>query len=113
MFTITKAVRSVLNCAVMVALVSSLAANAAAPVPPVAPPPPPKPKVKPYQTSIQNDVTSAYEYRTRILDGRPECRRFATESDAAFLDEKMGAEAKVTLLQKIGTEAEASGCLAR
>lgn len=112
MFTITNAVRSVLNCAVMLAFASSLAANAAAPVPPVAPPAP-KPKVKPYQGGVHNDVTAAYEYRTRILDGKPECRRFATESDAAFLDEKMDAVAKVTLLQKIGTEAEASGCLAR
>ena len=112
MSTVTKAVRSVLNGAVMVTCVLSLAANAAAPVPPVAPPPP-KPKVKPYPGSIQNDVTAAYEYRTRILDGKPECRRFATESDAAFLDDKIQSDAKVALLQKIGAAAEASGCLAR
>jgi hypothetical protein len=112
MFAITKAARSVLKCAVMVTLVSSLAANAAAPVPPVAPPPP-KPKVKPYSGTVQNDVTGAYEYRTRILDGKPECRRFSAESDAAFLDDKMQSEAKVALLQKIGAAAEASGCLAR
>ena len=111
MFAITKAARSVLKCAVMVTLVSSLAANAAAPVPPVAPPP--KPKVKPYSGTVQNDVTGAYEYRTRILDGKPECRRFSAESDAAFLDDKMQSEAKVVLLQKIGAAAEASGCLAR
>ena len=111
MFAITKAARSVLKCAVMVTLVSSLAANAAAPGPPVAPPP--KPKVKPYSGTVQNDVTGAYEYRTRILDGKPECRRFSAESDAAFLDDKMQSEAKVALLQKIGAAAEASGCLAR
>ncbi|MDP1734862.1 MAG: hypothetical protein Q8L44_10935 [Sulfuritalea sp.] len=113
MSTITQAAQSVLKCAVMVALASSLAANAAAPVPPVAPPPAPKPKIKPYGGTVQNAVTAAYEYRTRILEGKPECRRFATESDTAFLDDKMQSEAKVALLQKIGAAAEANGCLAR
>ena len=112
MSSITKAARSALKCAVMVTLVASLAANAAAPVPPVVAPPP-TPKVKPYQGTVQNDVTGAYEYRTRILDGRPECRRFSAESDAAFLDDKMQSEAKVALLKRIGAAAEASGCLAR
>jgi len=111
MFTITKAVRSVLNCAVMLAFVSSLVANAAEPVPPV-PPPPPKPKPKPYQPAVANDVTRAYEYRTRILTGKPGCQRYAAESDAAFLDDKINDATKVTLLKKIGADAAASGCLA-
>ena len=88
-----------------------LAANAAAPVAAPPPPPAPPPKHKPYQTGAQNDVTGAYEYRTRIL-GSPSCQRFAAESDAAFLDDKINDKVKVDLLKKIGAAAAAGGCLA-
>lgn len=96
----TGAVRSALKCALMIVCALPLAASAAAPVTP-----------KPYQPAVQNEVTAAYQYRTRILS-KPECLRFATESDAAFLDDKMASEAKVAKLRKIGAEASASGCLA-
>ena len=107
----TKAMR--IASAAMIALAMPfaipLAANAAAPV--AAPPPPPPPKHKPYQAGIQNDVTGAYGYRTRIL-GSPACQRFAAESDAAFLNDKIDDKVKVDLLMKIGAEAAAGGCLA-
>lgn len=92
----TGAVRS----ALMFVCALPLAASAAAPVAP-----------KPYQPAVQNEVTAAYQYRTRILP-KPECLRCATESDATFLDDKMTSEAKVDQLRKIGAEASASGCLA-
>jgi hypothetical protein len=103
MFTLLKAVRSVLKFALAIACALPLAANAAAPVVPAKP--------KPYQPAVQNEVTTAYQYRTRIL-AKPECQRFATESDAAFLDDKLTGEAKVALLKRIGAEAGAVGCLA-
>ncbi|MDK9712496.1 MAG: hypothetical protein OEL86_00075 [Sulfuritalea sp.] len=103
MFTLVKAVRSVLKCALMVACALPLAANAAAPVAPA--------KQKPYQPAVQNEVTVVYQYRTRIL-AKPECQRFATEADAAFLDDKLTGEAKVVLLKRIGAEAGAKACLA-
>jgi len=93
----------------MMVFTSSLVAHAAAPVVP----PKPVVKPKPYQTAVQNDVTSAYQYRTRILTGKPDCQRYATESDAAFLDDKIDSATKVTLIKRIGAEAEASGCLTR
>ena len=81
-----------------------MAATAATPKPP--------PTHRPYQTVVQNDVTAAYAYRTRILAGKPECQRYATESDAVFLDAKMDDETKVSQLKRIGEEASASNCLA-
>ena len=108
---ITRTARTALNCAVMMAFTVSLAANAAAPVnPPPIPPSPPK--SKPYQLAVQNDVTAAYAYRTRILEGKPGCQRYAGDSDAAFLNDKINDTVKVAQLKKIGAEAAASGCLA-
>jgi len=105
--------RSVLKCALMATVALSLAASAAAPVATAAPPPKPTtPKPKPYQTVVQDDVTSAYEYRTRILAGKPGCQRYATESDTAFIDDKIDRASKVALIKRIGAEAGASGCLA-
>lgn len=100
MFMMTKSARNA--CTAVFACAISFAATAAAPV---SPPP------HPYPFVVQNDVTRAYQYRTRILAGNPACQRFATEADAAFLDDKLKDEAKVALLKKIGAEAEASGCL--
>jgi hypothetical protein len=102
MFTITKVARSALNCSVMIAFAASAAANATTP--------PPKPK--PYQPAVHNDVTVSYEFRTRILTGKPGCQRYAAESDAAFLDDKIDTAAKIKLLKKIEAEAGANGCLA-
>lgn len=100
----------ILNAVVLVAVTSSVAVSAAESVAPVRPAPPAK--VKPYQLSVQSDVTAAYGYRTRILAGKPECQHFAAESDAVFLNEKMDSAAKEALLVKIGDEASAKGCLA-
>ena len=72
----------------------------------------PSPTHRPYQTVVQNDVTAAYAYRTRILAGKPECQRYATESDAVFLDAKIDDETKVSQLKRIGEEASARNCLA-
>ncbi len=104
--------RSVMNCALMIAFIAPIAVSAAEPVAPAKPAPVAKPKPRPYQAAVHNNITAAYEYRTRILAGKPECLRFATESDAAFIDEKMSSEAKVALLQRIGAEAGAKSCLA-
>lgn len=107
MFMLTKAVRTA--CAVAIGFTASLAANAAAVPPP--PPAPAPPKSKPYQPVTQNDVTGAYEYRTRILSGNPACQRYATESDAAFLDDKLDDKVKAARLKRIGAEAAAAGCI--
>jgi hypothetical protein len=107
MFKLAKLARSVLNCALMMALAAPLATYAAVAA---APAKPPAAKHLPYQAPNQSDVASAYEYRTRLA-GTPACQRFATESDAVFLDDKIAADTKVTVLQKIGAEAGAAGCL--
>ena len=107
MFKLTKAGSTA--CAVAIAFTVSLAAYAAAPV--VPPPPAPPPPHKPYQPVTQNDVTGAYEFRTRILSGNPGCQRHAAESDAAFLDDKLDDKVKAARLKKIGAEAAAAGCL--
>jgi len=104
MSLIAQAARSAANAAVLAAFVVSGAANAAA-----APPPPPK--HIPYQGVAQTKVTDAYEYRTRILTGKPGCQRYADESDAAFLDDKLGDVAKAARLKGIGDAAAAAGCL--
>lgn len=113
MLTTTTALRSVLNCLVGALAAVAFAAGAAAPPPP--PAPPAKPVVKkphiPYQGAIQGDVSEAYGFRTRILTGTPGCQRFATESDAIFLDDKMDDQTKVGRLNSIGADAAASGCL--
>jgi hypothetical protein len=54
----------------------------------------------------------AYQFRTSILTGKPGCQRFATAADDAFIDDKMDGAAKVSLLNKIGADAGAAGCLA-
>lgn len=101
MFRMTRSACQV--CAAVLAGAIPFAATAAAPASP--------PPSKPYPFVVQNDVTRAYQYRTRILSGNPACQNFASASDAAFLDDKLSDEAKVALLRKIGAEAEASGCL--
>jgi len=107
MSLIAQAARSAANAAVLAAFVASCAANAAA----VAPPPPPAPKHVPYQGVAQTKVTDAYEYRTRILSGKPGCQRYADESDVVFLDDKIGDVAKAARLKGIGEAAAAAGCL--
>jgi hypothetical protein len=57
-----------------------------------------------------NDVTRAYDFRTR-LSGNPECQRFASESDAVFLNGSLSDEQKETKLKALGAEAKAAGCV--
>lgn len=108
MSRITTAAWRAVNFAVMIAFAAPLAASAAAPAHPVAPPPP-----KPYQPVVQNDVTGAYQYRTRILASPPSCQTFATDADAVFLSATLDDKAKTEQLKKIGADAAAAGCLAQ
>lgn len=106
MSMITLAARTALNCVVATAFAVPLAANAAAPV---NPPPPPH---KPYQPVVQDDVTEAYRYRTRILASPPSCQDFAKQADAAFLSSTLDDRTKAAELTRIGAAAAAAGCLA-
>ena len=107
MSRMTTAAWRAVNFAVVIAFAAPLAATAAAPAHPVAPPP------KPYQPVVQNDVTGAYQYRTRILASPPSCQTFATNADAVFLSNTLDDQAKTEQLKKIGADAAAAGCLAQ
>ena len=112
MSTITKAVRFALNCAVTLAFSTVLAAT-------------PTPNTHTITVNGQTqtyanlpgapvggDTSLAYQFRTRILSGKPGCQRFATEADDVFISEKIEGAAKVPLLKKIETDAGTAGCLA-
>lgn len=58
-----------------------------------------------------NDISRAYEFRTR-LSGDPQCQRFATDADAAFLQSELDDEQKITRLKAIAAAAGRNGCLA-
>lgn len=73
-------------------------------------PPKPPPRRAPLAPPQINDVSRAYEFRTRLL-GSPQCQRFATESDNVFLNGQLDDEQKAAKLKAIGTEARASNCL--
>ena len=105
MFTIAAATRTAMNFAATMAVAVPLAANATAPVNP--------PPHKPYQPVVQNDVTSAYQYRTRILVSPPSCQTYASDADAVFLSTTLEDQAKTEKLKKIGADAAAAGCLAQ
>jgi len=100
-------------------------ADAPAPVPAPAPAAKPIPKPKTHTIIVDGkpqsyanlpgapaggDLSATYQYRTRIL-GSPSCQRYATESDAAFINDKIDDKSKLTLIKKIGAEAAAAGCL--
>lgn len=108
MSMITMAARAALNCAVLIAFAAPLAANAAAPAQPIARPP----GSNPYQSVVQNDVTGAYQFRTRILVSPPSCERFAAQADSVFLSSTTDDETKTQQLNKINADAAAAGCLA-
>ena len=57
------------------------------------------------------DATAAYEFRTRILVGKPGCQRFATDADNVFLNDKIDISTQAAQLKKIGADAAAAGCL--
>ena len=107
MFTIISAARTSLNFAVIIAFAAPFAANAAAPGHPVAPP-----GSNPYQPVVQNDVTGAYQFRTRILVSPPSCQNFAGQADSVFLSSTINDEAKAEQLAAISKAAAAAGCLA-
>ena len=107
MSRMTTAAWRAVNFAVVIAFAAPLAATAAAPAHPIAPVP------KPYQPVVQNDVTGAYQYRTRILASPPSCQNFATNADAVFLSNTLDDQAKTEQLKKIGADAAAAGCLAQ
>jgi hypothetical protein len=108
MFTITHPARTALNCALLIALAAPFAANAAAPGHPVAPPPPGS---NPYQPVVQNDVTGAYQFRTRVLVSPPTCQNFAGQADSVFLSYSLDDKTKAEQLKEIGAAAAAAGCL--
>ncbi len=110
MLRMTTAAWRAVNFAVMIAFAAPLAATAAEPARPIARPPP---KSNPYQPVVQNDVTGAYQYRTRILASPPSCQNFATAADAVFLSNTLDDQAKTEQLKKIGADAAAAGCLAQ
>lgn len=80
--------------------------------PPAPPAPPAKPPVirAPLAPPPINDMTRAYEFRTQ-LRGDPQCQRFATESDAVFLNGSIDDEQKGARLKVIGDAAKAAGCV--
>ena len=110
MSMITTAARTALHFAALIAFAAPLAATAAAPAQPIARPPPGS---NPYQPVVQNDVTGAYQYRTRILVSPPACQNYATEADAVFLSATLDDKTKTEQLKKIGAAAAAAGCLAQ
>lgn len=75
--------------------------------------PVPKPTSKgkaPLGAPPVTDVSEAYAFRTQ-LKGDPQCQRFASESDAIFLDGAKSDDLKVSLLKSLGAQAAATGCL--
>lgn len=109
MITITPATRRAIALALAIAFAAPFAANAAAPVHPVAPPPPGS---NPYQPVVQNDVTGAYQFRTRVLVSPPTCQNYANQADAVFLSYSLDDKSKADQLKSIGNAANAAGCLA-
>ena len=88
------------------AIAFAIPANAATPSPPIAPAP------KPYAAVVQNDVTEAYQFRTRILVSPPDCQDFAKQADSIFLSSALDDKTKTEELKKINAAAGAAGCLA-
>lgn len=68
------------------------------------------PRRVPLAPPAMNDVSRAYEFRTRLL-GSPQCQRFATESDNVFLNGALDDAQKADKLKTLGIEARTSDCL--
>ena len=112
MSRITTTAFTAMACALTIALVAPIAANAAAAIPPVAPAPkPPPPGSNPYQPVVQNDATSAYQYRTRILVSPPSCQDFANQADRLFFNGALDDKTKADQLNAVGRAAATAGCL--
>jgi hypothetical protein len=88
------------------AIAFAIPANAATPSQPVAP------ANKPYAAVVQNDVTEAYQFRTRILVSPPSCQDFAKQADSVFISSALDDKTKTEELKKISAAAAAAGCLA-
>jgi hypothetical protein len=112
MSRITAKTLKALGCAVAIAFVTPFAANAAAPAAPIAPAPkPPPPGSNPYQAPPQNDVTNAYQFRTRILVSPPSCQNYAGQADRVFYSSTLDDKAKAEQLTAISNAAAAAACL--
>jgi hypothetical protein len=59
---------------------------------------------------VINDVTIAYQFRTRIKTDLT-CTRFASEADNAFLSSTLEDAQKALALKALGAQAAAAGCL--
>jgi hypothetical protein len=57
-----------------------------------------------------NDLTRAYEFRTR-LSGDPQCQHFAADADAVFLQAGPDDKQKISRLKAIEAAARADACL--
>ena len=93
------------------AATSNPVAPTLSPVVPLATTPPFPPRRAPLAPPAINDVSRAYDFRTR-LSGNPSCQRFAAESDAVFLSNTLDDTQKEEKLKALGAEAKASGCVA-
>ena len=60
-----------------------------------------------------DDVSAAYQFRTRILVSPPSCERFAAQADWMFLSSTTADEIKAEQLKKIEADATAAGCVRR
>lgn len=129
MSRITTAALTALSYVAAISFAMPLAANAApavggrppAPSQPIARPPSapsnpiapvPAPGSNPYQPVIQNDVTGAYQFRTRILMSPPSCQDFANQADSVFVSSVLDDATKTAELKKIQAATTAAGCLA-
>ncbi|MDO8346358.1 MAG: hypothetical protein Q7S85_00510 [Rugosibacter sp.] len=74
--------------------------------------PPAKPPVirAPLAPPPINDLSRAYEFRTR-LSGDPQCQRFATDADTAFLQGEPDDKQKISRLKAIEAAARSTNCL--
>ncbi len=118
MSRITTAALTALSCAAAISFAIPLVANAA-PVVGGRPPAPSQPIARPpaagsnpYQPVVQNDVTGAYQFRTRILASPPSCMNFASQADSVFLSSTLDDATKTAELKKVEAATAAAGCLA-
>lgn len=108
MSRITTAALTALSYIAAIAFAIPVSANAAGPSHPIARPP----GSNPYQPVVQNDVTGAYQFRTRILASPPSCQNFADQADSVFLSSTLDDKTKTEELKKVAAAAAAAGCLA-
>lgn len=111
MSRITTAALTALSYIAAIALAVPVSANAATPSHPIARPPGGAGS-NPYASVVQNDVTGAYQFRTRVLVSPPSCQNFASQADSVFLSSTLDDKTKTEELNKVSAAAAAAGCLA-